>query len=277
MQDIELANFNDNPSVTLTPDEVEAEVWMTIIHGARALMYFVHQFKPTEEEDSILHPEHADVKAAVARANFQVAALARVLNTASVANGVSVKSSSSSAAINVLLKRYGGCTFLLATNDGLPQNQTAAANPLTETSVFCRGSSGCMDAAAQSGGALSMLPSGATTATFKLRDFPARSTAIVLGEKRQVAVQNGVFSDNFASSYAWHLYQVLFDPNPNAPRIGDVNGDGKVDASDVQIVKAAMGTTAGQPGYDPRADVIRDGVVDSADLAQVEESMRRRR
>ena len=92
-------------------------------------MYFVHQFSPAEEEDSILHPEHADVKAAVAATDAQVAALARVLNTPSVGNGVTVASSSAHAALNVLLKRSGGCTFLLAVNDGLPQNQTPAPIP----------------------------------------------------------------------------------------------------------------------------------------------------
>ena len=229
------------------------------------------------EEDSILHPEHADVKAAVARTNIQVAALARVLNTPSVGNGVSVTSSSAHAAINVLLKRYGGCTFLLAINDGLPQNQTPSANPIEETSLFCRGSSPCTDSIAKAGGALSMSPAGATTATFALRDFPAHATAIELREKRQIPVSNGVFSGDFATSYAWHLYQILFDPNPRAALLGDVNGDGKVDASDVLIVKAAMGSVAGQPGYDPRADVIRDGTVDSADLAIVEEAVRRSR
>jgi hypothetical protein len=194
-----------------------------------------------------------------------------------VGNGVSVTSSSAQAALNVLLKRYGGCTFLLAVNDGLPQNQTPAADPLEETSLFCRGSSLCTDSIAQEGGALSMSPAGATTATFTLRDFPAHATAIVLGERRQIPVTNGVFSDVFATSYAWRLYQILFDPNSKAALIGDVNGDGKVDSSDVLIVKAAMGTIAGQPGYDPRADVIRDGTVDSADLAIVETATRRRR
>jgi hypothetical protein len=277
LQDIELVNFSNSSSVTLTPAEVEAESWMTIIHGARGLLYFVHQFTPVQEEDSIFHPEHADVKSAVARTNMQVAALARVLNSPSVGNGLRVASSSAHAAINVLLKRFRGCTFLLAINDGLPQNQTPSANPIEETSLFCRGSSLCTDSTAKAGGALSMSPAGATTATFTLRDFPAHATAIVLGEKRQIPVNNGVFSDVFATSYAWHLYQILLDPNPRAALIGDVNGDGKVDASDVLIVKAAMGSVAGQPGYDPRADVIRDGAVDTADLAIVEEAVRRSR
>lgn len=42
-------------------------------------------------------------------------------------------------------------------------------------------------------------------------------------------------------------------------------------------VKAALGPVAGQPGYDPRADVIREGTVDGADLAIAEGAARRRR
>jgi hypothetical protein len=38
-----------------------------------------------------------------------------------------------------------------------------------------------------------------------------------------------------------------------------------------------MGTTAGMPGYDPRADVIRDGVVDNADLQVVLEAIAKTR
>jgi hypothetical protein len=83
---------------------------------------------------------------------------------------------------------------------------------------------------------------------------------------RTIPIVNGVFHDYFSTSYAAHVYQILFDPNPDAPLVGDVNGDGKIDRQDVVIVETAMGTTAGMPGYDPRADVIRDGVVDRADL-----------
>ena len=50
---------------------------------------------------------------------------------------------------------------------------------------------------------------------------------------------------------------------------GDVNGDGQVDCSDINIVKTAMGTYRDRIGYDYRADVNNDGVVDSLDLAYV--------
>jgi hypothetical protein len=48
---------------------------------------------------------------------------------------------------------------------------------------------------------------------------------------------------------------------------GDRNGDGKVDCSDVAIVLTALGTHAGQTGFNPTADVNADGKVDSSDLA----------
>ena len=320
---IELVNFDGVPNLMLTQDEIEAEVWMSVIHGARGVGYFVHQFAPVFEEDSIFYPEHKNAEAAVADTNIRLAALARPLNTPPVGNGVTVTSSNPNAAVNVLLKRYGGSTFLLAVNDGLPQNQTPDADPMLEMSVFCGGSDTCTDSIAAAGGALSMSRAGATTATFTLRGLPPTATAIVLGENlalrglpkncpaggyyacggdgspdyfapagpmpityssaiakganRTIPIHNGVFSDEFHTSYAFHIYQILFDPNPGAPLVGDVNGDGKVDAEDVAIVQAAMGTTAGMPGYDPRADVIRDGVVDNADLQVVLEAIAKTR
>lgn len=50
---------------------------------------------------------------------------------------------------------------------------------------------------------------------------------------------------------------------------GDLNGDGSVDCADMAIVKAAFGRRTGQLGFDPRADVNRNGIVDVNDLAAV--------
>ena len=51
--------------------------------------------------------------------------------------------------------------------------------------------------------------------------------------------------------------------------LGDVNGDGTVDCTDLNILKAAFGKRLGQPGYDFRADINRNQVVDVVDLATV--------
>jgi len=54
---------------------------------------------------------------------------------------------------------------------------------------------------------------------------------------------------------------------------GDRNGDGKVDCADLTIVKVAFGKSIGQPGYDPRADVNGDGVINIIDLATVAQAL----
>jgi Ricin-type beta-trefoil lectin domain/Dockerin type I domain len=50
---------------------------------------------------------------------------------------------------------------------------------------------------------------------------------------------------------------------------GDPNADGKVDCSDLAIVRGSFGKRTGQAGFDFRADVNSDGVVDVRDLAFV--------
>lgn len=54
---------------------------------------------------------------------------------------------------------------------------------------------------------------------------------------------------------------------------GDVNGDGKVDCADLAIIKAAFGKKCGQAGFDPRADVNKDCVVDIRDLSWVSQKV----
>lgn len=60
-------------------------------------------------------------------------------------------------------------------------------------------------------------------------------------------------------------YQYL----PPAAVKGDVNGDGIVDCSDLQAVKAAFGSRRGQPAYNAAADVNGDGVINIVDLSTV--------
>lgn len=50
---------------------------------------------------------------------------------------------------------------------------------------------------------------------------------------------------------------------------GDVNADGAVNCADIALVRAAFGKRTGQAGFDPRADVTGDGVVDIRDLNYV--------
>jgi hypothetical protein len=59
---------------------------------------------------------------------------------------------------------------------------------------------------------------------------------------------------------------------PPAPP-GDLDESGTVDCQDIAIVKASFGKRAGSPGFDPRADVNGDGIVDVRDLAWVSQKL----
>jgi hypothetical protein len=69
-------------------------------------------------------------------------------------------------------------------------------------------------------------------------------------------------------------YYLALSSNPGSSPtatavIGDINGDGKVDCSDLAIVKASFGKSMNQSGFDPRADVNGDGIVNILDLSFV--------
>jgi len=51
--------------------------------------------------------------------------------------------------------------------------------------------------------------------------------------------------------------------------LGDVNGDQKVDCTDLALVKASFGKKTGDSGFNSNADVNNDGVINILDLAIV--------
>ena len=152
---IETTNFNGEAGFALTPALTKAEVWMAIIHGARGIGYFCHVFSPSFIEAGLLADDA--MTEGVHAVNDQISALAAVLNTRSVSNGVTVTSSSTEIPIDTMLKRHAGLTYVFA---------------------------------------VSMRP-GAATATFTLRDFNGAATVDVLGEDRTLDMVDGEFEDDF--------------------------------------------------------------------------------
>ena len=67
-----------NEKVKPTPAQVRAEVWMSIIHGSRGIIYFAHQFKPRFIEAGLF--ADAEMLAAVTKINREVRDLAPVIN-----------------------------------------------------------------------------------------------------------------------------------------------------------------------------------------------------
>ena len=67
-----------NPDARVDPVQIRAQVWMSIIGGARGILYFVHQFKPRFVEASWF--EDSALSAAIGRINAEVQGLARIIN-----------------------------------------------------------------------------------------------------------------------------------------------------------------------------------------------------
>ena len=101
-----------NTNVKPTVEQVRAEVWMSIIHGSRGLIYFVHQFKPRFVEASLL--EDKELLAGVTAINRQVHSLAAVIHSAETPDAVAATSSESSVPIAATARRHGGATYVFA-------------------------------------------------------------------------------------------------------------------------------------------------------------------
>jgi hypothetical protein len=101
-----------NPGVKPTPDQVRSEVWMSIIHGSRGLIWFVHQFKPSFNAKALL--DDPEMLAAVTKINNNVRELAPVINSASPSNSAKVASSNENVPVHIMTKQHDGATYIFA-------------------------------------------------------------------------------------------------------------------------------------------------------------------
>lgn len=112
-----------NGGAVPTYTQLEAEVWMSLVHGSQGIVYFVHQFSPQFREDGIFN--FPTVVHAVTAINSQITSLAPVLNSPTITHDVKVASSAPSAApISMMEKRSAGYTYVFAVE---MRNHTAAA------------------------------------------------------------------------------------------------------------------------------------------------------
>jgi hypothetical protein len=102
----------DNPDAKASPQQVKAEVWMSLVRGSRGLIYFVHQFKPKFNEAGLL--ADGEMLAKVTEINQQIQSLAPVLNRPSVPKGVVVENSSEEMPVEAMTKRDGGAIYVFA-------------------------------------------------------------------------------------------------------------------------------------------------------------------
>jgi hypothetical protein len=102
----------DNERRKATPAQVRSEVWMALIHGAKGILYFCHQFKPKFIEAGLLADE--PMAREVAAINTQIHELAPVLNSPNVEGLATIAPADSKVPIDFMVKRHGGKTYVFA-------------------------------------------------------------------------------------------------------------------------------------------------------------------
>jgi hypothetical protein len=150
-----------------TPVHVRAEVWMSLIHGSRGIVYFCHEFQPETKPAALL----ADpvMCAALERINGEVLRLAPALNRPSVEGVLEVTTDGERLPVRAMVKEHGEHVYVFAV--GMRNGACRATFAL--------------------GGALA--------------DLGGREVE-VLGERRTLALEDGTFADDF-TPYAVHLYR----------------------------------------------------------------------
>ncbi len=101
-----------HPTARPTPHQVRAMVWMALIHGARGLIYFVHEWQPRFNESALL--DDPEMLAAVTRLNRRIRELAPVLNSPAVPDLAEVRVADPEAPVAMTARRHGDATYLFA-------------------------------------------------------------------------------------------------------------------------------------------------------------------
>jgi len=165
-----------NPRLKPTPEQVKAEVWMSLIHGSRGIVYFCHQFQPRFIEAALLADE--EMAQAVGAINRQIHDLAPVLNSPTVSNAIKVRAS--------------------ATDAGSERAKAVSSGPIAAT-------------AKKHDGALYVfavrMEASPSRTTFEVPGFQGEIAVEVLGEDRTIEGASGRFTDEFGP-YAVHLYRI---------------------------------------------------------------------
>jgi hypothetical protein len=153
---IETTRIDNTQGPGPTTAQTRAEVWMSIIHGSMGIGYFAHTIVPFLEYALL---RNTAMSTAVTAIDAQIAMLAPVLNTQSIANGATVRSSNAAVPVDIMVKRQGGALYIFS----------------------------------------AQMRSGTTTATFSIRGSPANGAVTVVGESRTLAIAGGSFQDGFST------------------------------------------------------------------------------
>ena len=113
-----------------TPQNLRSEAWMSLIHGSRGLIYFVHEWKPKFVEAGLL--KDPEMLAAATALNLQITALAPVLNSSTLSGAVAVQSRNPEVPMAHMTKHHAGATYIFAV--GMREGRTETEFSLKDRS-----------------------------------------------------------------------------------------------------------------------------------------------
>lgn len=96
----------------VTPHQLRAQVWMSLIHGSRGIVYFVHEWYPKFNAAALLSDK--EMLAAVTEINRRISALAPVLNSPNVEGVVEGHSVNPDIPIATMVKQDDEYTYVFA-------------------------------------------------------------------------------------------------------------------------------------------------------------------
>jgi len=96
----------------VTPHQLRAEVWMSIVHGSRGICWFVHDFREGHKDVAALLSDPVTMQA-VRENNLLITRLAPVINAPETTGLVEINSARG-VPIDVMTKRYSGALYLIA-------------------------------------------------------------------------------------------------------------------------------------------------------------------
>jgi hypothetical protein len=110
--DIETTVIAVNTTTGPTPAQTRSEVWLSLIHSANGITYFIDTWNPSFREDGIF--ASSSMVAAVTTLNQQITSLAPELNSASIPGLVEVTSSNASAPVDMMIKARGTTIYIFS-------------------------------------------------------------------------------------------------------------------------------------------------------------------
>jgi hypothetical protein len=168
--DVETTIIGAGSTAGPTPEQTVSEVWLSLIHGANGILYFIDSWNPSFREDAIF--ENQPMVAAVTALDAQIKKLAAQLNSPTLSDIIGVATTGGDAdggapPVDVMVKATGTTLYVFA----------------------------------------AVSQAGAATASFTIKGLEGKAVATVVGESRTLDVVGGTFSDAFVANGV-HIYTI---------------------------------------------------------------------